>query len=635
MLISVQNISKAYGDNQVLENVSFQVNKGDKFAIVGRNGCGKSTLLKIIIGEETADNGEVVVASSVKVGYLSQYQSSDDDTTIKDVVLSARSDLFEMEEKLRKMEGNMSNPNVDFDALMDEYNHLSLDFEEKGGLTFRSEAVGVLKGLGFSEEEFDKKMSMLSGGEATRVSLGKLLVCDNDVLVLDEPINHLDMSSIEWLEGFLNNWNKALIIVAHDRYFLDRVVGNVVDLNTRPSRTYQGNFSSFVRQKEEMMVGINNAYEKQQKEIAHQEEVISKLQSFNREKSIKRAESRKKTLDKMETIELLDDASTDMRISLQASKRSGNDVLQIKDLACIYSDGTIFENVSFDLKRLDRVAILGDNGTGKTTILKMLTGLKEPSLGEIKLGSNVDIGYYDQAQMDLDENNTIFQEIRDVFPKLNNTKIRNTLAALAFKDDEVDKKISVLSGGERGRVALCKLMLSDANFLVLDEPTNHLDMDSKDILEKALNEYDGTVLFVSHDRYFVNKVANKVLEMNPYGVREFIGNYDYYISKKDEVINNYAALENEKTKEASEGKIDWQQQKQENALRRKKENEIAKIEDEISDLEDRIAKLDEELAKPENGFNSAKLNELSKEKEELDSLLEPLYEKWEVLSGEM
>lgn len=626
MIISASNITKYFGDDIILDNVSFQINNNEKYAICGSNGVGKSTLLKILIDELSFEGGEVVKAKNLKIGYLAQYINDDSNEAILDSVINARYDLIEMERRLSLLEEDMS-----ADAIS-EHDKLLREFQDKGGLYYKSMAQSVLKGLGFENEDFNKTMDMLSGGEKTRVNLAKLLVSDDDLLILDEPINHLDINAIEWLENFLSGYNKPLIIVAHDRYFLDKVVDHVLDLNTKPARVYKGNYSEFVKQKDNILLTNEREVEKQSREIAHQKDVIEKLQSFNREKSIKRAESRIKALDKLDVIDRIEDRVSNIRLSFNVATRSGNEVLSVEGLSCIYDDGKIFENVSFALQRLDRVALLGDNGTGKSTILKMITGIKKPTDGIIKIGTNVEIGYYDQAQMNLDEDNTIMEELHNMYPSMDNTAIRNNLAAVGFTDEDVFKSIKALSGGEKGRVSLCKLMLSDANFLILDEPTNHLDMESKDILEKALNEYDGTLLFVSHDRYFVNRVATKVLELTDNGVNEYPGNYDYYIEKKDVVKDKFTFTNKNNSNNKESSKEEWKKQKELAAKKNKIKKEFENVEKEIEGLEDELLKIDGELANPEYATNSAKLNELMKDKDGINAKLEVLYAKWEELS---
>lgn len=655
MILSCQNISKSFGTDEILKDVSFHIEANEKAAIVGINGAGKSTLLKIIMQEESADSGEVVLAKDATIGYLAQYQDVSGDRTIYEEVLEARADILAMEERLRTMEAQMNQlSGTELETLLDGYHRLSHEFELLGGYTYRSEVNGVLKGLGFAEEEFVKKMSELSGGQKTRVSLGKLLVTKPDVLLLDEPTNHLDMESIRWLENFLLNYKGAVVIVAHDRYFLDRVVTKVVEIFQHKAFIYQGNYTDFAKKKAKVREDLLKQYYNQQREIKHQEEVIAKLKSFNREKSIKRAESREKMLDKIDRIEKPVEENTDIHIVLEPYVVSGNDVLTVEKLAKAYDERRLFSDLSFEIKRGERVALIGNNGTGKTTILKMINGLVEGDAGSITLGTNVHIGYYDQEHQLLHMEKTIFEEIADDYPQLNNTKIRNVLAAFLFTNDDVFKRIGDLSGGERGRVSLAKLMLSDANFLILDEPTNHLDITSKEILESALNQYTGTVFFVSHDRYFINQTATRIIELTGETLVNYIGNYDYYLEKRDELTkiyvdaaknstdagtaasaNNDADSANSVMAQAEAGKLDWQTQKAEQARIRKIENSLKKTEERIAELEDLIAEIDEECAKPENATNSAKLGELTGKQQEYRRELEECYESWEELSMEL
>ena len=605
MILSCQSISKSFGTDEILKDVSFHIEANEKAAIVGINGAGKSTLLKIIMGEETSDAGEVILAKDKTIGYLAQYQDVSGHRTIYDEVLYARTDILEMEQKLRDMESEMnSRTGEELEKLMDIYHRQSHEFELQGGYAYRSEVTGILKGLGFSDEDLSKQMSELSGGQKTRVSLGKLLVTKPDVLLLDEPTNHLDMESIRWLENFLRAYKGAVVIVAHDRYFLDRVVTKVVEIFQHKAYVYQGNYSDFAKKKAKVREDLLKQYYNQQREIRHQEEVITKLKSFNREKSIKRAESREKMLDKIERIEKPVEDNTDIKIVLEPNVVSGN------------------------------------NGTGKTTILKIINNLIPADGGTVTLGSNVHIGYYDQEHQLLHMEKTIFEEISDAYPGLNNTKIRNVLAAFLFTNDDVFKRISDLSGGERGRVSLAKLMLSDANFLILDEPTNHLDITSKEILESALNQYTGTVFFVSHDRYFINQTATRILELTGETVVNYIGNYDYYLEKYDIMTQLYVKPQEISDIQAGKqddavNKLDWQAQKAEQARIRKIENSLKKIEDEIAALEEEISAIDEECAKPENAVNSAKLNELAARQQECRERLETCYETWEDLSMQL
>ncbi len=648
MILSCQNISKSFGTDEILKNVSFHIEANEKAAIVGINGAGKSTLLKIIMQKEMPDTGEVILAKDATIGYLAQYQDVSGHRTIYEEVLDAKQNIIEMEERLRGMEAQMNAlTGQELEALLDGYHRLSHEFELLGGYTYRSEVTGILKGLGFVESEFDRQMSELSGGQKTRVSLGKLLVTKPDVLLLDEPTNHLDMESIQWLEGFLMNYKGAVVIVSHDRYFLDRVVTKVVEIFQHQGYVYQGNYTEFAKKKAKIREDLLKQYYNQQREIKHQEEVITKLKSFNREKSIKRAESREKMLDKIERLEKPTDENTDIHIVLEPDVTSGNDVLTVEHLRKAFGTHTLFDDLSFEIKRGERVALIGNNGTGKTTILKIINELLLADGGTIVLGSNVHIGYYDQEHQLLHMEKTIFEEIADDYPQLNHTKIRNVLAAFLFTNDDVFKRIADLSGGERGRVSLAKLMLSDANFLILDEPTNHLDITSKEILESALNQYTGTVFFVSHDRYFINQTATRILDLTGGTIVNYIGNYDYYLEKHDELTRIYveaepkaqAAQMTEQTVaqdgSGTDKKADWQMQKAEQARIRKLENTLKKAEERIAELEDLIAGIDEECADPANATNSAKLGELTGRQNEYRSELEKCYEEWEQVSMEL
>ncbi len=646
MVLSCQNISKSFGTDEILRDINFHIEANEKAAIVGINGAGKSTLLKIIMQEETADSGEVVLAKDKTIGYLAQYQDVSGHKTIYEEVLDSRQDILGMEARLREMESKMNETEgAELESLLDSYHRISHEFELLGGFSYRSEVTGVLKGLGFSEDDFSKKMNELSGGQKTRVSLGKLLVTKPDVLLLDEPTNHLDMESIQWLETFLSNYRGAVLIVAHDRYFLDRVVTKIVEIFQHRSYVYQGNYTDFAQKKAKVREDLLKAYYNQQREIRHQEEVIAKLKSFNREKSIKRAESREKMLDKIERMEKPVDDNTDIRIVLEPNVVSGNDVLTISHLAKAFGGHRLFSDLSFEIKRGERVALIGNNGTGKTTILKIINELIPADGGTVTLGSNVHIGYYDQEHQLLHMEKTIFGEIADDYPQLNNTKIRNVLAAFLFTNDDVFKRIGDLSGGERGRVSLAKLMLSDANFLILDEPTNHLDITSKEILEQALNQYTGTVFFVSHDRYFINQTATRIIELTGETVVNYIGNYDYYLEKREALTKIY--VPDAQTEDGCEtaadaasmaeagAKIDWQKQKEEQARIRKLENGLKKVEERIAELEDAIAELDQAFSDPANATNSAKLNELSTKRSEYQAELDACYEEWERLSMEL
>jgi ATP-binding cassette subfamily F protein 3 len=642
MILSCQNISKAFVENQVLKNVSFHIEDHEKAAIVGINGAGKTTLLRIIVGEMTPDDGQVVLAKDKTLGYLAQNSTVDTSHTIYEELLSVKADLLRLEEKIRECENNMKHADGDaLEDLMKQYTSLTHAFETGGGYLYRSELVGVLKGLGFTEDEFSKPVATLSGGQKTRVALGRLLLQNPDLIILDEPTNHLDMNSIAWLETYLLNYKGAVLIVSHDRYFLDRIAGKVIEIDQSKATTFMGNYSDYAVKKEQLRVAAWNAYMNQQREIKHQEEVIEKLKSFNREKSIKRAESREKMLDKIEVIEKPSEVRTDMKLTLTPRILSGNDVLTVEHLSKSFDSHKLFADVNFEIKRGEHVAIIGDNGSGKTTLLKILNGLVPADQGTFRLGSNVEIGYYDQEHHVLHSEKTLFEEISDDYPYLNNTQIRNVLAAFLFTGEDVFKRISDLSGGERGRVSLAKLVLSNANFLILDEPTNHLDIMSKEILEDALNGYEGTILYVSHDRYFINRTAHRILDLTEGQFVSYVGNYDYYLEKHDTVM---AAIEASTPQSAdadntaatraaeSEVKLDWKAQKEEQARLRKKENDLKKCEEKIAELEARISEIDTEMSDPAIGTQVAKLQELSKEQTSCQEQLEKLYEQWEELA---
>ena len=644
MILSCQNLSKTFVDRPILKQASFQLEEHEKAAIVGVNGAGKTTLLKMIIGQLPADEGLITFAKDKTFGYLAQQSDLSSSHTIYEELLSVKQDLVSMEQQLRDLEESMKHcEGTQLEEIMNRYTRMTHDFEVRGGLLYKSELTGVLKGLSFLDEDFDKQISTLSGGQKTRVSLAKLLLQSPDLIILDEPTNHLDIASISWLETYLRSYKGAVLIVSHDRYFLDRVVTKVIAIENGLVRSYAGNYSDYAAKAAMLRKAAVNAYLKQQEEIHHQQQVIDKLKSFNREKSIKRAESREKMLDKMELLEKPVEIRDDMHLKLTPQIISGNDVLSIEDLSKHFGSLTLFEHVDIEIKRGEHVAIIGDNGTGKTTLLKIINELESMDSGQIRLGSKVEIGYYDQEHHVLHSEKTLFDEISDDYPTLTNTQIRNTLAAFLFTGDDVFKKISELSGGERGRVSLAKLMLSNANFLILDEPTNHLDITSKEILEQALNDYEGTVLYVSHDRYFVNQTATRILDLYNKQFYSFAGNYDYYLEKKDVVEQPSGAVQpngqtttagahTDAAESASDSKLSWQQQKEEQALKRKKENRLRKCEDEIAALEDEIAQLNEQMADPAIATDVAKLQELSKKQTALQETLEQRYEEWEELS---
>lgn len=638
MILSCNNISKSFGTDIIIKSCSFNIEDHEKAAIVGINGAGKSTLLKIITGEEPADTGIVTLAKDKTLGYLAQQQDLQSDRSIYDELLSVKQYILDMESELRRIEAAMNSASGDeLEALMNRYTNLNHEFEMNNGYAYKSEITGVLKGLGFTEEDFYLHVNTLSGGQKTRVSLGKLLLSKPDIIMLDEPTNHLDMESISWLENYLLNYNGAVLIVAHDRYFLDKIVSKIIEIDNGDCTVFPGNYTDYASKKAILRNMKLKEYLNQQRDIKHQEAVIAKLKQFNREKSIKRAESREKMLDKMEVVDKPVELNAKMNIQLEPSVVSGNDVLTVTDLTKSFDGNTLFNNINFDIKRGERVALIGNNGTGKTTILKLINGIIQPDSGSIYLGAKVAIGYYDQEHHVLDPDKTLFQEIQDAYPDLNNTQIRNTLAAFLFTDDDVFKYIRDLSGGERGRVSLAKLMLSNANLLILDEPTNHLDIVSKEILENALNSYTGTVLYVSHDRYFINATATRIIELTNQSIVNYIGNYDYYLEKRDILTTKtFPATTGSSSADTAvkDSKISWQQSREEQNRLKKRKNEIKRTEERISVVEERLSAIDAEYSDPSIGSNTARLMELHNESAGLQKELDELYEHWDSLMEE-
>ena len=660
MLLACQNISKAYGTNQILTDVSFHIEAREKIAIVGINGCGKTTLLKVIMGEEAADNGQVVISKEATVGYLSQHQDISFDNTIYDEMLETKKYIIDMEAKLRSLELDMKEYEGDrLEQIMNTYNKVQSEYDRLNGYAYKSEITGVLKGLGFSEADYNRHISTLSGGQKMRIALGRLLLTKPDIIILDEPTNHLDMLSTAWLETFLSAYDGSVIIVSHDRYFIDKIATKIVEIDNTKATIYHGNYSYYAKKRAEVRASLMKAYLNQQQEIKHQEDVITKLKQFNREKSIKRAESREKMLAKIDVLEKPVETAPEMRVALTPSVESGNDVLTIRELSKSFGSHNLFSSLNMDIKKGERVSLIGANGTGKTTILKIINRVVPKDAGTVTLGSRVRIGYYDQEHQVLSLHKTIFEEISDAYPDMNNTKIRNVLAAFLFTGEDVFKKIGDLSGGERGRVSLAKLMLSPANFLILDEPTNHLDIQSKEILEEALKSYTGTVLVVSHDRYFINSVSTRIVELKDKRLYSFIGNYDYYethrdivygaVSENDNVagstiqkpsmktvftaITDNTPAQPAQTGSMSSSKEEYLKNKEEQARIRKLANDLKRTEAKIEELENAISEIDNEINNPENATNSFKLGELSTQREKIDSELMELYEKWETLSN--
>lgn len=629
MILSCNNISKSFGTDVIIKSCSFNIEDHEKAAIVGINGAGKSTLLKIITGIEPADTGLVTLAKDKTLGYLSQQQNLNSDNTIYDELLSVKQYILDMEAQLRSIENQMkSADDTALETLMKKYSDLNHEFELNNGYAYKSEITGVLKGLGFAEEDFTLNVNTLSGGQKTRVALGRLLLSKPDIILLDEPTNHLDMESISWLENYLLNYSGAVLIVAHDRYFLDKIVSKIIELDNGNATVFSGNYTDYASKKAILRNMQLKEYLNQQREIKHQEEVITKLKQFNREKSIKRAESREKMLNKMEFVDKPEILNDKMDIKLEPNVISGNDVLTVDNLTKGFDGTVLFDNISFQIKRGERVALIGSNGTGKTTILKLINGIIPEDSGSIYLGAKVNIGYYDQEHHVLDPDKTIFDEIRDAYPDLNNTQIRNTLAAFLFTNEDVFKYIKDLSGGERGRVSLAKLMLSNANFLILDEPTNHLDITSKEILENALNSYTGTVLFVSHDRYFINSTATRIIELANKTVVNYIGNYDYYLEKKDILGAKPITNNTSKSSSSAISKLNWQEEKVKQAQQKKIKNEIKRTEERMALIEAEIEELDNMYADPAISSDTAKLMEIHTRKEALSKELDELYDKW-------
>lgn len=662
MLLACQNISKAYGTNQILSDVSFHIEAREKIAVVGINGCGKTTLLKVIMGEEAADNGQVVISKEATVGYLSQHQDISFDNTVYDEMLETKKYIIDMEAKLRSLELDMKEYEGEkLEQIMNTYNKVQSEYDRLNGYAYKSEITGVLKGLGFSEADYTRHISTLSGGQKMRIALGRLLLTKPDIIILDEPTNHLDMLSTAWLETFLAAYDGSVIIVSHDRYFIDKIATKIVEIDNTKATIYHGNYSYYAKKRTEIRASLMKAYLNQQQEIKHQEEVITKLKQFNREKSIKRAESREKMLAKIDVLEKPVEVASEMRLALTPSVESGNDVLTIRELSKSFGSHNLFSSLDMDIKRGERVSLIGGNGTGKTTILKIINRVVPKDTGTVTLGSRVRIGYYDQEHQVLSLHKTIFEEISDAYPDMNNTKIRNVLAAFLFTGEDVFKKIADLSGGERGRVSLAKLMLSPANFLILDEPTNHLDIQSKEILEEALKSYTGTVLVVSHDRYFINSVSTRIVELKDKRLYSFIGDYDYYETHRDIVydtasendntiessmtqkpsmktaftaITDGASAQTTQTETMSSSKEEYLKNKEEQARIRKLANDLKRTEAKIEELENAISEIDKKINDPENATNSFKLGELSTQREKIDTELMELYEKWETLSNE-
>ncbi|MCL2873557.1 MAG: ABC-F family ATP-binding cassette domain-containing protein [Defluviitaleaceae bacterium] len=627
-MISLKNISKSFGENTIISDVTFHMHDNEKVALVGVNGAGKTTLFRVLTKEYEPDGGEIIIPPSLNLGYLPQSAVIDSDKTIYEEMLSVFDEVIKVEESLRLMERQMAGlSGSDLEVLMKKYADLQHNFEKKDGYEYSSRVKGVIKGLGFSDEESKKNVQVLSGGEKTRVALGKLLLSKADVLLLDEPTNHLDITSTVWLEDFLKNYPGGMIIISHDRYFLDKVVGKVIEMEHGKATIYHGNYSHFASKKEEVRENQLKQYFDQQKEIKRQEEIIARYRSYSTEKQIKRAKSKEKMLDKVERLEKPDSLPQSMRLKLSPQRESGNDVLSVRNICKSFPDKQLFSGVSFEIKKGDRVALIGANGTGKTTIIRAVLGNAEINSGDIKLGTNVFVSYYDQEHQNIDSQKTLFDEISDAYPKLTSLEIRNALAAFVFIGDDVFKKIGMLSGGEQGRLSLAKIIQSGGNFLILDEPTNHLDIYSKEILEQALKNYTGTILYISHDRYFINSTATKILELADGEIKEYLGNYDYYVEKKSNISDSSPIYVEETVTTA---KMDWQANKQKASEERKIENRVKKIEEQIEALEREIEAINSKLNEPEINTDHAKAAEFFEKLTSLEQDISGLYEEWEV-----
>jgi len=605
------------------------VNEGEQTAIVGVNGAGKTTLFKVLTGELIPDSGDIFLKNGTSIGYLSQTVDYSSHKTVYDELHSADQTLLELDTTIKTYEQQMAHSTPD-EKIIHDYHKAIEDFESMDGYSYESRIKGILKGLGFPESSWSQNVSTLSGGQKTRLALGRLLLIQPDLLFLDEPTNHLDLEAIRWLENYLNNYKGTLLIISHDRYFLDRIVHKIVDIELGKANVYQGNYTAFVQKKEFDQYIATKHYEEQQAEIKRQEAIIKQLRSFKQEKFIKRAASREKALEKIDPLDKPIDLQDNMRLALNPKRESGMDVLQLKDLSLGYDNVPLFSDANLNIYKGERIALIGKNGTGKSSLLKLLLGDLKPISGSAKIGQSVEIAYYDQEHTTLNESFTLVEEIAEDFPTMEMSKIRNLLASFLFTGDDVFKKVGTLSGGEKGRLSLAKLMLAKGNFLLLDEPTNHLDMISKEVLEKALRHYTGTILFISHDRYFINRVATKVWELDQERIKEYHGRYDYYIEKKEQ--ENTSDKSNiAESPNASENKQNWERMKQQQKDERKLQNQIDELEAEITSIETRMEAIDEELTHEEIFSNYEKSSALMKEKNSLEAELEEKLNKWETL----
>ena len=640
IVLSCRNIKKSYGIQDVLKDVTISINEGDKVGIIGPNGEGKSTLFKILSKNLAPDDGDIFVDKNKTIGYLSQHLNLNSKNTIYEEASSVFKNLIDLEEKIKTLEIKMNEPYDESNAqyhekLIKDYTTAQELYSHRGGYTYKGDIAKVLKGLGFLEEDFNNSIENLSGGQKTRVALCKLLLQSPDILLLDEPTNHLDLEAIEWLEEFLSTYKGTLLVISHDRFFLDAVTNKTFQVINGHVNCYNAPYTKYLELRKKDYEAQLKAYNLQQAEIKRQEEIIQKFRSFNREKSIKKAESREKALEKLDRLDAPDKEKGASKISFETTVKSGYDVLHIENLSKSFDDNKLFSNISFDLKRGEKVALIGENGRGKTTLLNIIMGKVKSDSGKAVLGTNVNIGYYDQEQSDLDYNKTILDEVWDAFPDLTTTKIRTALGSFLFTGDDVFKKIETLSGGEKCRINILKLMLSKANFLLLDEPTNHLDIPSREALEDAILNYDGSMLIVSHDRYFLNKVINKIVELKEDGMNEYLGNYNYYMQKKENPtrFEAYEEISNGKTK--TQLKDEKKKVKLAQKEIRVKKTRLREVENEISKSEELLEKLNNDLCLEEIYSNPKEAERVNHEISETQLKIESLYEEWETLSDEI
>lgn len=633
IVISLKEIGVSFGVNTVLENVTFSIDEGQKVALIGANGAGKSTLFKVLTEEIKDYTGEVFIDKEKTVGYLSQSLNLNSSNNVYQEALLVFKELTDMEEKMQLLQIEMEKPydeenETEHNKIISDFLRLQELYNLKGGFTYKGETHKVLTGLGFLEEDFNKKIEVMSGGEKTRLALAKLLLSSPNILLLDEPTNHLDLEAIEWLEEYLSSYKGTILIISHDRYFLDKVTTHTFEMVNGMVFTYNAPYTKFLELKEKNYEVLHKAYSKQQKEIKRQKEIIKRYQSFNREKSIRAAESRQKVLDKMELLEKPPQDDHTYKLAFKSEIQSGNDVLFVENLSKSFDDNLLFENITFKLEKEDRIALIGENGRGKTTLLKIILDKIKADSGNVHLGQNVTLGYYDQEQENLNIYNDIFSEIHDEFPYLTEREVRTSLGRFLFTGEEVFKEISTLSGGEKCRVSLLKLMLKKSNFLILDEPTNHLDIPSREVLEDALKDYDGTLFVISHDRYFLNKAINTIFELKEDGIDKYLGNYSYYVEKKENP-NRFKGLENKDYSSKTEYEKDKKKDRKERLKEKKLKEEFKNIESEIESLEEKKSKLTLDLTREEIFNDINKSLEISSEIDEIDLKLDSLYSSWE------